>query len=122
MEPRIVYRVGGYAANPSAHRTCYPASRSHASGRVFQVHDPAEVLSVHVSRKVQRNPVDGVGQNSGIEPALEVDREASLLAQIIEQMFCVFHNIMAGIHSLSTERNAFALVGYSHRDTVDKTS
>jgi len=67
--PLIAYRVRGYAANPSAPRTCCPASRSHASGRVFQVHGVAGVFSVHVSRRVQRNPVNGVGQNNSTEPA-----------------------------------------------------
>ena len=69
MQPLIAYRVRGYAANPSAPRTCCPARRSHASGRVFQVHEPAGVFSVHISRRVQRNPVNGVGQNSSTEPA-----------------------------------------------------
>ena len=69
MQRLIAYRVRGYAANPSAPRTCCPAHRSHASGRVFQVHEPAGVFSVHISRRVQRNPVNGVGQNSSTEPA-----------------------------------------------------
>lgn len=68
--PLIAYRVRGYAANPSAHKTCYPANRPRASGHVFQVHDSAEVLSVHVSRRVQRNPVNGIGQNSSTRGTL----------------------------------------------------
>src|SRR5437667_6549876 len=69
MQPLTAYRVRGYAANPSALRTCCPARRSHASGRVFQVHGVAGVFSVHVSRRVQRNTVNGVGQNNSTEPA-----------------------------------------------------
>ena len=69
MEPLTAYRVRGYAANLSALRTCCPARRSHASGRVFQVHGVARVFSVHVSRRVQRNTVNGVGQNNSTEPA-----------------------------------------------------
>jgi len=33
-----------------------------------------------------------------------------------------FHNILLGIHSLSTAKNVFALVGYSPFDTVGKSS
>jgi hypothetical protein len=69
MEPLTAYRVRGYAANLSALRTCCPAHRSHASGRVFQVHGVVGVFSVHVSRRVQRNTVNGVGQNNSTEPA-----------------------------------------------------
>src|SRR5437660_3619327 len=69
MAPLTAYRVRGYAANLSALRTCCPARRSHASGRVFQVHGVARVFSVHVSRRVQRNTVNGVGQNNSTEPA-----------------------------------------------------
>src|SRR5439155_5836776 len=69
MQPLIAYRVRGYAANPSAPRTCCPALRLHASGLGFQVHGVARVFSVHVSRRVQRNTVNGVGQNNSTEPA-----------------------------------------------------
>ena len=34
----------------------------------------------------------------------------------------LFHNILLGIHSLSTAKNVFALVGYSPFDTVGKSS
>jgi len=34
----------------------------------------------------------------------------------------VFHNILAGMHSLSTGKSTFALVGDSHFDTVGKSS
>jgi len=57
MQPLIAYRVRVYAANPSVLKTCRPASRLHASGRVFHVHEPVAVLSVHVSRRVQQNLV-----------------------------------------------------------------
>src|SRR5438094_10100346 len=69
MQPLIAYRVRGCAANPSAPRTCCPAHRSHASGRVSQMHEPAGGFSVNISRRVQRIPVNGVGQNSSTEPA-----------------------------------------------------
>ena len=39
-----------------------------------------------------------------------------------KQAFFVFHNILAGIHSLSTGMSTFALVGDSHFDTVGKSS
>src|SRR5438093_6753464 len=46
-------------------------------------------------------------------------RQANLRA-LVEVGF--FHNILLGIHSLSTAKNVFALVGYSPFDTVGKSS
>src|SRR2546429_9817568 len=39
-----------------------------------------------------------------------------------KQALFVFHNILAGIHSLSTGKSTFALVGDFHFDIVGKSS
>src|SRR2546426_584934 len=39
-----------------------------------------------------------------------------------KQVLFVFHNILAGIHSLSTGKSTFALVGDAHFDIVGKSS
>jgi len=96
MQPLIAYRVRGYAANPSAPRTCCPARRSHANGRVSQVHEPAGGFSVHVSRRVQRNPV---AQSSSTEPTPGAQSEG---------IFAVVHFQWAAVSTLcfSTHRHS----------------